>query len=460
MATQFGLTFLELRAPALLASLLLVSNCGTSESKTSGAQAGNGSSGSAPVAGAANGGSSEAGAPTGGAAGSAAGASPSGGGGTGGASHPLTDVSVADFGAHPGDGLDDLPALVRAAAALQSNQRLSFEAGEYDLDLDGPTQTLSFWGKDALEIAGNGATLLLRHFDVTHASKLGGGLFSFGDCNGVKLHDLDIDMDRPPFSQGTVDSVAADQHSFVFTADEGYKVTPAIKIEAMLSYDPKTGLPDGATFDRYYSEAPANYAVAAVAGKPQSLQISVDSSGLSAGDRLVIRHAIYEYNAIGAQNCAGLDIARVTVATVPGMGFYAEGSNGVSVQHFQISMPPGSKRLMSTTADGIHLSWTRGDVVIDQSTLEGMGDDGLNLHTVWLNLSAIDTAHATIQTATHTGGGYVAFAPGDGRPRPAGHIHADDIDLRHVLLHIRKITRIGRGVDDRMVGVFLMNRFH
>lgn len=323
----------------------------------------------------------------------------------------VADLLASSLGAHPDDGKDDWPALAAAARVLKDGQRLVLEPGEYDLDIAAPLPAIVLDGKHEVEIDGKGAQLLIRGFDpAAAAAQLHGALISLSGSSNVSVHDLSVDMERPPFSQGSV--TAVDAKGFTIKIDDDFPVAAATKIEAMLSYDAK-GLPDGAHFDRYSGDFwdPAGYQVSLP--EAQTLHLVANPDGLSVGTRLVLRHNVYEYNAFSAHECDGVILDSVTIHSIAGMGFYAQGSANISVNKLSVTPPPGSTRLMSTTADALHFAWTQGTLKVTDSLLERMGDDGLNVHGAWLAVSNVDMATHRVTAELHQAGQYAAFAAGD-----------------------------------------------
>lgn len=302
-----------------------------------------------------------------------------------GASAKVVTVDVSTFGAIPGDGKDDTSA-VRSAldeCAKHKGARLVFPKGRYHFAADDFAKRtgvlFSINNVDGLTVDGQGSEFICH--GVT-------GVFACGTSKDVTFRGFTIDWDRPPFSIGRVTGVQG--RSFDVDVQPQYPITESMPVGAFMDYDEKTGLPVRHGLDEY------NTVTSTEVIGPQKLRVNLNHDAtIKAGSLAVLRHQVYSYNGFVAGKVTGLKIEDVTIYTVPGMGLYAGACTNVNLDRFNVKIKPG--RLMSATADAVHLSGCKGDVRIRGCTFEGMGDDAANIKSgLFLTVKKIVDDHTVI----------------------------------------------------------------
>ena len=144
-------------------------------------------------------------------------------------------VDVATYGATPNDGIDDYAAIHAAVAALTSNETLLFHPGNYNIlysDL-GTIATLN--GQSNVEIDGNGANLLISGYNIDTPATAG-AFFKVINSDHIAIHDLSIDMTRPPYSYSQMTSAAA-SNAIRLAFDPTPAVDAGMLIAAITEYD-------------------------------------------------------------------------------------------------------------------------------------------------------------------------------------------------------------------------------
>jgi hypothetical protein len=278
-------------------------------------------------------------------------------------------VNVAEFGAVPDDGLDDTEAFLAAFQAVEAEgaARLNIPPGRYHLRADGnprhrgmlfPVEKI-----DGLTIRGKGAELMMTG---------NAGIFSFNECANITVEGFTVDWDRPAFSQGTV--LAATLRQFDIKIEDDFPVQGGEPVGAFMSYDPETRLPDGKTMDVYGSVARTELL------EPQVLRVHLERDiPVKPGMLLVLRHQVYGPGVFRFHRCSNIHVRDVTVHTCPGMALVGGITTGISLERFNVLLRPGSRHLMSATADATHFGGCKGTVSLKDCTFEGMGDDGVNV---------------------------------------------------------------------------------
>jgi len=130
---------------------------------------------------------------------------------------------------------------------------------------------------------------------------------------------------------------------------------------------------------------------------PGMLQFSGVKLAPTVGDILILREADRPDPAVWVSESKSITVSNVTVHSGLGMGFIAQRSQDVHLDHFSVALADGSPRYITTNADGAHFSQCRGNITVENGLFENMLDDGINVHGVYLRvvkLTAPDTVLA------------------------------------------------------------------
>ena len=281
-------------------------------------------------------------------------------------------IDVASTGAVANDGKDDTAALRKAIALCRKRPGsvLRFAKGRYDFSAEPPGgakprhKSMNFRGCRDLLVDGGGATLM---FDGVI------GVMSFADCHNVVVRNLTIDWKRQPFSTGMVVATAA--KSFDVKVFEEFPVVGGEPVGAFMEYDPKTGWPRRRCVD-VYSGVTSTELVG-----PQLLRVHTKApSRANVGALSVLRHTVYGPGGLSFNGCSNVLVENITIHTVPGMGITGGDTRDIVVRGLKIIPRPGTRGLMTATADAIHFNGCSGTIVIEDCTFQGMGDDAVNVH--------------------------------------------------------------------------------
>jgi hypothetical protein len=285
--------------------------------------------------------------------------------GVSGARAGLARLSLADFGLV--EGTRDAEAAFREALAQlpAAGGNIVVPPGTWRFArTEGAAIQVS--GRDNVTIEGFGATLMF--VGVTRP-------FVFDSCSAPTVQGITIDWERPPFSQGEVIAVAANGRMAEVRLDAAFHVDGSESIEAFQTMEPGTFLMARKGLDIFGSVESSELIAA------QTLRLSFARPVmLRNGDAVILRHKVGEAHLITFSRCNDLKVEDVTLQSGPGIGILAGGCEGGTVRRLQITPPKNSSRLMTITADGVHFSSCRGKVVIEDSVMLGMGDDGVNVH--------------------------------------------------------------------------------
>lgn len=292
-------------------------------------------------------------------------------------------VRARDFDVLPDTGEDAgsaLGALIKRTVEAAGPARIVLETGTYYLD-----------GKDASEAAlviekakdlvlcgeGNGTSLIVRNPGI------GAILVSGG--NGVWVENLCIDYDPLPFSQGNVLIVNTGETWFDFVIEPGYPLLS----EPWFSNAPARRW--GMVFDRSKPERKAGASdyiyidswerIGDRSWRMYPSQTHKDRlSDLRLGDRFVQLAPRGKGGAVFFQNCLGGGVRGVNVYASQSVAVGANKCEGLTVQDLAVIRKPGTDRLLSTNADGVHARANRQGPVIENCRFESTADDGVSIY--------------------------------------------------------------------------------
>ena len=293
-------------------------------------------------------------------------------------------LNAADYGVKANDGYDDTVAFEKIVSAVASKKgaltKVIFPEGTLDFVEGMGSQKvnveefLTLTDIDNLVLVGNDTTLQF------HGILKG---IEFTDCENIMVTGINIDWGRPPFSMGVIGK--NDGQTFEVTVSEGYPVDENTVVAAFLEYDAKTNAPRVSGNDIYGDIASVKYL------GNQKLRIKFNSEYKKAteGTKVILRHEIYSYDGITLRHCNHMIFEGVNIYTAPGMGVMGYSSDNLYFNRFNVMLKPDTDRLMSVTADAIHLQDCGGEVKVTNSIFENCGDDAFNAHGAYLVIKEI-----------------------------------------------------------------------
>ena len=107
-----------------------------------------------------------------------------------------------------------------------------------------------------------------------------------------------------------------------------------------------------------------------------------------AGQYVLVYFSRFQMSAMSLLQSGDLRFVDCTLHASPYMGIAGgDRQRGFSFENLIIT--PSQGRHFSTTADGVHLTGTSGDVIFDHARFEALGDDAINLGVVWDTLTKV-----------------------------------------------------------------------
>ena len=281
-------------------------------------------------------------------------------------------IDVTSTGAVPNDGNDDTMAVLAAFEKCKAVKAsgVVFPKGQYHFKAGTnpaiPHMSLPMDGMSDVVIDGQGSELI---FDGITSC------FGFSNCDHVTVKNFIIDWARPTFSVGKI--VGGGEDWFDVEVFEEFPVKGGEPVQAFMDYEPDTGLPCRYGHDVYCLEKNMTTELLA----PQKLRVKVPFkiTPVTPGKLAVLRHQVYGYNAFATNKCRNMTFRDLTVYTCPGMGFIGINSETITLERCRVMPKPGTRRLISATADGSHFGGCRGDILIKDCLFDGQGDDAINM---------------------------------------------------------------------------------
>ncbi len=306
---------------------------------------------------------------------------------------------------------DDTAALTNTLSVVHSGDTVKFLAGTYDFYSSSTPVGFSLSGKDNIVIkgttTGGGTTLQFHNFNPNVAPGSPGSypfqIFSFNGikgANGITVRDLNIVMVREPYSSGTVSGRApAGQHWIDLTMEQNYSdLSNGFLIDRMDNFDPinrrlKASIFAGASYDPVHPQYnienrgtnPLKFRIWATSYSPAGFVYFLDHVPLN--DGVILMHAKYGCHFMLMVDCEHVLVQNVNLRDMSGMGLVAYRTSDITIDNFDFV--PKSDRLLSATADGIHLQDCTGTLIVQNCNMSRMGDDGLNVHSKYLQVSSI-----------------------------------------------------------------------
>lgn len=301
------------------------------------------------------------------------------------AGSPQQVIHVGEFGASPSaeNNVGALQAAVEAAQQMDGPVEIRFERGAvYRVGMpDGSGMqekyALHIKGATNLVLNGQGATLLVTHPEI--------GAICTEDSENIQIKNFKIDYDPLPYAQGRIHVVNLDENWFELKLDDGFLEPDHSCFERAMA---KWGLTVRDT-----SDGGRQYGPAALFSKHwektgdriwrfyaenSKYDASLRQADLQPGERYI--HMARNYaQAVTAKRCDNILWNNITVYASPGLAFYPHMTSHHTIRDCHVKVKEG--RVFSTNADGIHVRGSRGYVLIEGCSFEGMADDAINVHS-------------------------------------------------------------------------------
>ena len=313
-------------------------------------------------------------------------------------------LDAAEFGANPANP-DNAPALRRAldAAKARGAAKLTLAPGDYRM---GGAESLVLDGFADFTFDGCGARFVSR--------RTRGPFIHLRRCVRTRLMNFSVDWDWEKSPLASVVEVKAVGKGFVDLCFRDYAEFPDRKAAFLVlsPFDPVTrsvGVEGMSTkgLARFWGE------LSPFPGEwlgPNLARLRVDPSGLQAGELYRLQHYYYQMNGISMDSNEHLRLENVKILSTPGHAFVMHGTQHHTLfDHVDIVAPKDDpRRVITCTADHLHVAQSRGFIKLDHCEFSLGGDDIFNMH----DCSGFARAHGPRTVRTQNARSYGNLAKG------------------------------------------------
>ncbi|GGD57310.1 glycoside hydrolase family 99-like domain-containing protein [Paenibacillus nasutitermitis] len=291
-------------------------------------------------------------------------------------------LQARDYGAVPDSSSDAGPgirAAIEAARVQGGPAIIRLERGRYLVNgEEGERAAIMIQAARNLTLRGEGSDTVI----VVTNPRIGG--VEVQDSENVLLAHFAVDYDPLPYTQGTVTAVDEEKGMYEVAIDPEYRlpsesyfyISEGLWGLLVNNEDPLTARygphPLFTTSwehvrDRVWRFHSADHAM-------------MRSAEMKVGDRYAHMARRHSESAINFWRTRKAAVDGVTIYAGPSLASIWGQNEDVSIRALRVEVLPGSGRLLSANGDGIHNLGTRGGLLIEQCSFEGMGDDAINIH--------------------------------------------------------------------------------
>ena len=284
---------------------------------------------------------------------------------------------------------------------------IELHAGVFHMEQNHPRSFLQLDGVNRVRIHGAGSDKTTLQFAFT------GVFWALSQTHHVTLEGFSIDMDRVPYTLGVVSGITQEcttlavtqQHEGLYPIDTATQskysfLSRAQAVDGYTSSMEQYNLPDLYTLR---DTIPITYNTSA-----STMTLHRRPFGARVGQELVVRHQVYALNAFSGAHVNFLKMFDVVMYAAGGMGFFCDFCRDLHLEQVATRRKRfadlGIVRAMSITADGIHFSnCLGGAVTVRNCTLEGQGDDGMNINTPFGRVDWISSDRKAVSLSGYGG---------------------------------------------------------
>lgn len=296
-------------------------------------------------------------------------------------------VSAADFGARPGDTINDRPSLQRAIDFCRNNKvrTLFIPPGTYRLSdtaairlrddaLSGKlgknpqdvvftpyfpyVSGVSLKGIENLTVEASGVFLMAEGWMEP---------LSIVDCKNITVRGVTIDYSDLPHSEGRI--INSDTSFFDVAFSQPYDTRIPMLITRIMFWDTRKNRVSGSSLYFPKKQEWLSDSLLRIWGKYREPLT---------GSMALIDHSFHFRPAILIQDATNTTLERVTIHAQPGMGIVGNRSTDIFMKGLRVVPRPG--KYQSTNTDATHFTSCKGTIRFDGCSFEGQGDDATNVH--------------------------------------------------------------------------------
>ena len=294
--------------------------------------------------------------------------------------------------------------------AIRKEYFISNTSTEQECSSKIKTVGLLFDGIKGLEIDGNGA-LLMYHGKMI--------MMAFDQCNGILVHSLNTDFERPTASEIEYIKVDTDGVDVRFHRDSRYDIREGklhligegwkSNLNHCIEWDKDTHF---FTYSGGWNTLSASEAQEKAPGivhfsTPSTFQPKV-------GNVLTVRDVIRDQVGMFIKESENVELRDIHVAYMHGLGIVSQYATNVTMTRVNCVPNEERGRLLASSADFMHFSGCKGKITVQGCRFEGAHDDPINIHGTNLRIvSKIDDKTVKLRFMHGQSYGFTAFHKGD-----------------------------------------------
>ena len=314
--------------------------------------------------------------------------------------------SATDYGVKANDKMDDtigLQAAISAAKSKPSSATKVILLPKGDLDF--------IQGFNSID---NTFGIVIDGIDNLTIEGQDTNIYYYGnsDMNGMEVSNstnflltkVNVDWGTLPFMMGVVQSFDANSKTAVIKVDQGYTVNSSTQVIEYQEYNKTSDLPrDGGNFLYNINATTQISKVTYLGDNTLQLKFSVSVTQAPVGTKVALSQTMYGSESYILKNCTNAKFESDNLYSTPGMGMRAYSCDNLYFNRFNCVTKPGTDRLMTVTADILHLNDTKGEISITNCTLENSHDDAINVCGSYLRVQEIDGDTVRVLSANGMG---------------------------------------------------------
>lgn len=272
------------------------------------------------------------------------------------------------------------------AKAEKENARVVIPPGVYRF-CDTRAAGVNIQGMRRATIVADGVTVVFKP----------GQSLSLNDCEDVTLSGLTVDYDPLPFTQGMIMEIDQAEKSLTVALDDGYpdlESLPKTDLLLHIIFDPATLDPRPMHTDYFRKRTPLGNRAFKLSNLFSGFAFDPPgpAGGARAGDRIALLSR--QGTAVNIRRGTRVRLEGVTVFTSPGYAFWeVDGDGGNQYKKCRILRKPGTTRLVTTVADGLHSYHVRKGPLIEECQFEDTVDDTIAIHGFFSIVLEAPSAH-------------------------------------------------------------------
>lgn len=302
-------------------------------------------------------------------------------------------IIATDYGVIANDKKDDTVALASALAFAKSKpadktKKIVLPAGDLDF-IEGFNSLDDRYGIvidsiDNLTLEGTNTNIYFYN------GSLGYRGFHIVKCKNFLLTKVNIDWGIPPYVMGTVTAFDEIARTADVTVNKGYTVGANTNVIEYLEYDKRSNLPrDNGNFLYNHNDVKNIKNVAFLGSNKLKLSFGTAVTKAPVGTKVALASGMHFSETFIVENCENLKCETVNLYSSPGMAFKAYTCTNLYFNRFNAIVKPGTDRLMTGTADILHLKNTAGEIIITNCTFENSHDDAVNVGGHYMRIREI-----------------------------------------------------------------------